>query len=455
MKKFKIVFLLVLFGLFTFTSCENEETIIDDQQQDVTQESEAIVTALSKMAENFDDSGNVDANNNPVGNIIFDFCFDFVYPLTLSYNNGTTVAVNDLDELVAVIINSTDQLFINGIAFPFDVETYDEASDSIVIQTITDEADFLNLILSCDFDDDGGIGDCQCYDDEYDPVCIEITDPNGTIFNITYPNECYAYCDGFDDDDFIDDCEDDDYYDDDFLCFEFIYPLDIILDDGTVVTISDDDDFENTMYNSYFYNFVYPFSVELEEDDSIVVINSEQDFEQLLTDCFGNSGGFDCVGCENAPIDPVCIQYTDDDGDVIVEVYPNLCIAECFGFTAADVVDCGNDNGFGCTGDAILEQLTLCNEWEAEVSGTEVVFLFDVNNNTVTVLDDDDDNANVLTTGTWTITTDPVSPVSILMINTQSQNFTNSWFFTGCGTAAGVEVFSDLPYITEIESNCD
>jgi hypothetical protein len=125
MKKFKIVFLLVLFGLFTFTSCENEETIIDDQQQDVTQESEAIVTALSKMAENFDDSGNVDANNNPVGNIIFDFCFDFVYPLTLSYNNGTTVAVNDLDELVAVIINSTDQLFINGIAFPFDVETYD------------------------------------------------------------------------------------------------------------------------------------------------------------------------------------------------------------------------------------------------------------------------------------------------------------------------------------------
>jgi hypothetical protein len=458
MKKIKSLFFLVLIGLFTFTSCENEDTILDDQQQqNPTEDSSAIITALNKMAENFDGSGNIDPNNNPVGNIIFDFCFDFVYPLTLSYNNGSSVAVDDLDELVTVIINSTDQLFITGIAFPFDVETFDDSSNAIVVQTINDEADFLSLILSCDFDDDDNVnGNCQCSDEDYDPVCIEITDPNGTVFNITYPNECYAYCDGFDDDDFIDDCFDDDFYDDDFYCFDFLYPLDIILDNGTVVTITDDDDFENTMYNSFFYNFVYPFSVELEdENDTIVVINNQQDFEQLLADCFGNGGGFfDCDDCDDLPINPVCVQYTDNNGVVVTEVYPNLCIAECLGFTAADIVDCGNGNdpSNGCTQDEVIAELTSCNEWDFEIGNVEYYNVFNLNNNTVTVFNDND---NAVTTGTWVIITDPVTGASGIEITTQSGNFTNTWLFTGCDQPNGPIVISNLPNITDIESDCD
>ena len=72
MKTFKSLFLILLVGLLTFTSCENEDVILD-QQQEETEQSEAIVTALSKMAQNFDSSGNVDPASNPVGNIIFDF----------------------------------------------------------------------------------------------------------------------------------------------------------------------------------------------------------------------------------------------------------------------------------------------------------------------------------------------------------------------------------------------
>ena len=153
MKNFKFIFLTLLLGLLFVTSCENEEGIIEDPQN-VTQQSDAIVTALDRMSENFDQSGNIESNNSAAGNLIFDFCFDFVYPLTLSYNNDSTVTVDDLNDLIDVIVNATEDLYITGIAFPFDVEVYDDTTDSIIIQSINNEAEFLSLISTCDFFND-------------------------------------------------------------------------------------------------------------------------------------------------------------------------------------------------------------------------------------------------------------------------------------------------------------
>ena len=446
MKNLKPLVLLLIMGLLTFTSCENEDVIIDDQVQDVTVESQSITAALNAMTTNFDDSGNVDANNNPTGNIIFDFCFDFVYPITLAYNTGATVTVNDLDGLINVIINSTDQLFINGIAFPFDVETFDESTGSIVIETINNETEFEDLLDDCDFDVGSG---CVC-NAEYDPVCVEVTDPNGTVFNITYPNECYALCDGFVEDDFLDECEDDDYFDDDFLCFDFIYPLDIILDDGTVVTITDDDDFENTMYNNYFFNFVYPFSVELDDDDSI---NNEQEFEDLLEDCFGFPVD-GCDQCENDPIDPVCIEYTTASGDVVTEVYPNLCIAQCLGYTAADVVECtDDDDDFDCDDEDILEELTDCDTYTGvdTVSGQEITFVFDMSTNTVDITDS---SGSLLDTYSYAIIDTTASYPAHISFNTnQNGAWTSDWIYN-C-TDNGPEFFTPDQTIVNIDDDCD
>ena len=91
MKNFKLSIFSVLIVLLAFTSCTNEETIVDTQQN--TEESESIVTTLSRLNQQYDDNGNVDEAENPAGNIVFDFCFDFVYPINLSFNTGTTVTV--------------------------------------------------------------------------------------------------------------------------------------------------------------------------------------------------------------------------------------------------------------------------------------------------------------------------------------------------------------------------
>jgi hypothetical protein len=119
MKTFKLTFFSIVMMLMVFVSCTNEESLIEEQP--VTEESSSITTSLSKMSTQFDEFGNVTETDNPAGNVVFDFCFDFVYPLTLSYNNGTTVIVNSLDDLINVILSFNDDLYIDGIAFPFDV----------------------------------------------------------------------------------------------------------------------------------------------------------------------------------------------------------------------------------------------------------------------------------------------------------------------------------------------
>ena len=100
MKKFKISIFSILMVLAVFTSCTNEEVIVDPQQD--TEESESIITTLSRLNEQFDENGNVDQAENPAGNVVFDFCFDFVYPINLSFNTGTTVTANNLDEVIEI-----------------------------------------------------------------------------------------------------------------------------------------------------------------------------------------------------------------------------------------------------------------------------------------------------------------------------------------------------------------
>lgn len=448
MKNFKLSFFSMLVALLFVTACTNDEPVVQDQQQ--TEESQSISTSLNQLSLQFDQNGNFTADNNPAGNVVFDFCFDFVYPITLSYNNGSTVSVNGLDDLVTVILNSNDELYVNGIAFPFDVEVYDEESDAIVVETINNEEEFEDLIEDCDFDD---FEICECFE-VYDPVCVEIIDPNGEVFTITYPNSCYAECDGFTEDDFVDTCEDD--YSNGPECFELNYPFDIIINGDTVVTINSEEEFGNVLYDVYDFNFVYPFTVTLDNGD-VVTVEDEEDVEDLLEECYDDYGGNneceecedagdvpvcieidngqgtevvvlpnmcyaiclgysqddvveceddgnpgECEECEDEAIDPVCIEYTTPSGETVIEIFPNLCFAECLGFSEDDVVDCENEAD--CSEDAIVNALVEC-VWYSSSSlnpnGAGGIFNFSADGTVSVTLQ------NSTFTGTWETTSNP------------------------------------------------
>lgn len=446
MKNLKFALFSMLMVLFLVTSCTNDEPVVQEQQE--TEESQSITTSLNRLSVQFDQNGNFTADNNPAGNVVFDFCFDFVYPITLSYNNGTTVDVNGLDDLVTVILSSTQELYINGIAFPFDVETYNENSDAIEIVTINNEEEFAVLIEDCGFDD---FEECVCVE-VYDPVCVEITDPNGETFTITYPNSCYAECDGFTEDDFVDTCEDD-YYSNGPDCFTLNFPLDIIVNGDTVITINSEEELGNALYDVYDFNFVYPFNVTLGNQE-VVTVTNEEDLEDLLEDCYDDYNvPNDCEACEDAPIDPVCIEYTTPSGEIVTEVFPNMCYAECLGYTEDNIIECEDDNNQGsvCEQEVIEGVFEECNTWEANVSGSTFDYLFNEDG----TLEISSPNSGVVASGTWEIGYDTIQAVTFIILSTDSDNFTTVWFFINCDGEGNFDVITNGGVATDVESACD
>ncbi|WP_152611483.1 hypothetical protein [Psychroserpens damuponensis] len=281
MKHFKLILLSALFVACCFTSCTNNEPVVDEQN---INDSASITTSLAALRTQFNSQGNVIPTENPTGNIVFDFCFDFVYPLHLSYNNSTTVTVNNLDELIDVSINTTNNLYISGIEFPFNVEVYNEDQDAIIITTIANETQFATLIETCDFNTSSS---CECYE-IYDPVCVDITAPNGQTFVMTYPNACYAECDGFTEADFIENCQGDYNNPGGSNCFTFNFPLSIITDNGDTITVNSQAELDTILYNSYYFDFVYSFDVTL-ADGTLLSIGNQEAYIELLDSCNTNT----------------------------------------------------------------------------------------------------------------------------------------------------------------------
>jgi len=344
MKIYKLAYLSLLFTLFSLLSCTNNEPAINNPE--VT-ESAAARTSMSELQSHFESNGSLRPINNPTGNILFDFCFDFEYPITLSYNTGISVTVNDFNGLAAVLVNMTDTLYINGIVFPFNVTVFNQDTNSIVVQTIVDETAFETLINSCGFDD---VATCNCYQ-EFNPVCIEINDENGDTFTLQFPNLCIASCEGFTQEDIVacDDIVDPGIGNID--CFNFVYPLSIVSYDSTTLTIESDDDWETAMFTMMgAFDFVYPFHITLENGNDEVIANAEE-FVGLLDTCYDTANPCDCT----EDYAPVCVEINGE-----ITEFTNMCFAECYGFTQADIVNC-NSSG-DCTINNLTVEIGDCND---------------------------------------------------------------------------------------------
>ena len=360
MKNFKLFLLSFALIAGFLTSCSNNESVVEEQNID---ETEAITQSLNRLAQQFSDEGDVLAASNPSGNIVFDFCFDFVYPLNLSYNNGTTVSINSLDDLITILINSNDDLYINGVEFPFNVESYNDDSGAIEIVTINNEDEFFDLLDDCDFD---VVDECECFE-VYEPVCVEIQTPNGESFTMTYPNECYAMCDGFTPNDFVDNCANDGNNTGGFECFEFNFPLTIITDDQQTITVNSQEELDNALYNAYYFDFVYPFNV-TDDEGEIESVEDEEDFYDLLEDCYDYEEDCPCP----TDVNPVCVEVVNSDGGIEIITFLNGCEAECEGFYSEDYVDCENTGGCDECADQEFEPVCV----EVEVNGQMQFYTF-------------------------------------------------------------------------------
>lgn len=177
MKTFKLLFLLAAFSAVTFYSCSDDSPI---KNQEGTQKSIALRTVLNELKKANPQPGRSSTSATPV----FPFCFEFAYPLTLSYNNGTAITIANSEGLFEVLHNESSNLHIDSIVFPFQV------IQDVGTTTISNEEDFTTLIENCHFD--------TYNDDLQHTFCFDIVFPisithNGQVTIIHSLEELNAY----------------------------------------------------------------------------------------------------------------------------------------------------------------------------------------------------------------------------------------------------------------------
>jgi hypothetical protein len=174
MKKIKFLILLITVSVLTFYSCTDNSPI---ENEVVAKKSVALRTTLNALKESNNQAGRT--TTNP-------FCFEFVYPISLSYNNGTIITVASLEGLIEILSNETLSLHIEGIVYPFQVQA------NGAVTTINTEEEFMTLIVNCNFN--------TFFEDLKSSYCFDLVFPitilaNGTPVTINSQQELLLFGD--------------------------------------------------------------------------------------------------------------------------------------------------------------------------------------------------------------------------------------------------------------------
>lgn len=198
--------------------------------------------------------------------------FTPVFPIDVNYSNGSKIVINSMEGLKEAIYNENSSLHISNIAFPFSVQLSSNNDESI----INNESEFQSLLFSID--------------------SIATIDEYFTTNN----------------------------------CFEFIFPLSVIDDEGNTVAIPNLQVLQSLISsmteNDYWTDFVYPFQVQY--SGSVTTVQDIWDFYNIV-DC--NPNGWYCTFDFN----PTCVQTQNG-----VIQFDNPCWAIQAGYSEADFISC-------------------------------------------------------------------------------------------------------------------
>jgi hypothetical protein len=235
MKKIKFLALFTLLATMFFTSCSDNESI---ENQAVTQESSALRVMFNEIKRSNNSAGRMATESESLP-------FDFVYPISVSFNNGTVVTVTSQAGLISLLENESSESYIVGIAFPFQIIM---GADNTII-TINSESDFWEVIEEMNI--------------------------------VTY--DTYVFSGS---------------------CFELAFPISFVTSNDQVVTVASQEAlfelFSDPNQITVIYDFVYPFNVIV--DNQTMVINNIFEFDELSMGCI------DSIGCIcNEIYAPVCV----------------------------------------------------------------------------------------------------------------------------------------------------
>ncbi len=237
--------LLIIVGL---SSCEKES--IDS------------LTGVEKSESGAEQAANATGDDDETegGDSELDFdledCFTVDFPVSIQYADGTVTAYNSEDEIEQAIEDwieanpDADEAAEPQIVFPVNVTNQDG-----VQVTVNSEEEIEQLLVDC-YGEDWEEGDSE--DEEGDSE---------------------------DGDSDHGDCDDLDIED---LCFEFVFPITLVAEDGSSIelqSLADAEAVEETEGEDLDYEISFPISV-VKEDGTTAAVNNEDELEELIESCF-------------------------------------------------------------------------------------------------------------------------------------------------------------------------
>lgn len=297
MKKFLKFSLVLVVAVFTF-SCSNDNTDVIPEDPQSNSEANATLkanfTSYARTAFASDQAESIlnTANENS-GEI--DECFTLNFPYSLT-NNNDVVTVNDEAEA---------QNFINAgyyLVFPVDATLADGTQT-----TINNEFELIQIIQDC-LGDVAVVSGNDCFQFVF-PLGVVTADGNVVTVNDYLELFSIENAVGFDypigvsmgtatvvitihsDEEFdelYNECYDIDPCDDCGVnCFEIVYPITLVQDDGTITTVNNDEEFitflDGLDEDDYFVP-TYPMNIEY-EDGTQATINNDIELTAAFDAC--------------------------------------------------------------------------------------------------------------------------------------------------------------------------
>ncbi|HRE76806.1 MAG TPA: hypothetical protein PLL09_03175 [Flavobacterium sp.] len=198
--------------------------------------------------------------------------FTLVFPIEVAYSSGAKVTINSVNGLKEAVYNENSALHISTIIFPFSV-LMSTNNDELIV---SNESDFESLLFSVD--------------------------------SVATVDEFFSSTN----------------------CFEFVYPLSVIDNNGGTVTITNTQILQNLLTsmseNDFWIDFIYPFQIEYSGE--VVTIENVYDFYSNV-DC--NPNGWYCT----FDFQPTCVETSSS----IIQ-FDNPCWALQAGYSEEDFVTC-------------------------------------------------------------------------------------------------------------------
>ena len=179
---------------------------------------------------------------NPCDSIDFDLgqlgCYNFVFPLSFVLEDGTTVTAQSADDLSAIFNGDNVP---EDFVYPITLEGVDDGETHTA-----DDAEELAELLE------------DCFEDDWE-------------YSIVYPVTFVSVAD-------------------DSLgtenCYTYVYPINLLTETGETITTNNDEEIlAAILEDNEIDDFIYPFQVINNEDGTTITVNDEDEAEDLVENC--------------------------------------------------------------------------------------------------------------------------------------------------------------------------